>query len=515
MHERSKRVKTGCLTCRTRRRKCDEQKPKCANCIGKSLSCRYGPNLTFVPSKLQELIAPGSTRPSSPASPVVPTLQTAISPSGNQHTPTQDDIGFDIDTPGELGNFSAGLEFQLGSTISAHVDSVQSSNNLLVEDPQPRYQPAEHLVPQIDANPHRKKYELELFTYYRYHVAPVLDLGLGSLAYGVGAVLDSIASETIYHAILAVASLHRAVLRSPAQHVDEATGIISSHLAQQSIEASTTRHCLSSKALLLWRTLLSTPVRSWSCVGPSVLEHLNCGVEFLEDWQLLTRLHLATVLADLATAQPVNLTPAPLNTIDGKESEHLKQLSVALWNLEQSVALQNPPSPNSINERFPLAQRWLDRWRKLQNWYHARSDDMQPIVEVREEEMSQFQLKETLIFPCIVFSNACAVVANVVHHVNAVILLRNKPRLTKITGQPKSSTSLLWHANRTVGIISSAADAKTWDPVLIAALVCITRQFSHPEQIRAIQDTMARIQTISGVHVQMKFQDTNDNDNDG
>ncbi|KAF1916614.1 hypothetical protein BDU57DRAFT_516825 [Ampelomyces quisqualis] len=36
-----KRSRKGCLTCRTRRRKCDEKRPICQNCTDKKLECRY------------------------------------------------------------------------------------------------------------------------------------------------------------------------------------------------------------------------------------------------------------------------------------------------------------------------------------------------------------------------------------------------------------------------------------------------------------------------------------------
>ncbi|KAJ5232870.1 hypothetical protein N7468_005826 [Penicillium chermesinum] len=42
------RVRTGCLTCRKRRRKCDEQKPRCANCEVKGFTCKYA-CVQFVP----------------------------------------------------------------------------------------------------------------------------------------------------------------------------------------------------------------------------------------------------------------------------------------------------------------------------------------------------------------------------------------------------------------------------------------------------------------------------------
>ncbi|KAK0758309.1 hypothetical protein N5P37_008706 [Trichoderma harzianum] len=43
-----KRARTGCLRCRTRRRKCDEHKPRCQRCIDAEAECVYGPRLSFL-----------------------------------------------------------------------------------------------------------------------------------------------------------------------------------------------------------------------------------------------------------------------------------------------------------------------------------------------------------------------------------------------------------------------------------------------------------------------------------
>ncbi|KAG2415120.1 hypothetical protein HFD88_006311 [Aspergillus terreus] len=43
------RCRTGCLRCRVRRRKCDEGKPRCRNCIDKNFDCHYGLQVTFLP----------------------------------------------------------------------------------------------------------------------------------------------------------------------------------------------------------------------------------------------------------------------------------------------------------------------------------------------------------------------------------------------------------------------------------------------------------------------------------
>ncbi|KAE9379182.1 hypothetical protein N431DRAFT_540827 [Stipitochalara longipes BDJ] len=52
-----KRTRNGCLTCRRRRRKCDETRPKCQNCTEKQLNCRYGMQLVFRESNLLSLTA--------------------------------------------------------------------------------------------------------------------------------------------------------------------------------------------------------------------------------------------------------------------------------------------------------------------------------------------------------------------------------------------------------------------------------------------------------------------------
>ncbi|KAK9449622.1 uncharacterized protein V1518DRAFT_416507 [Limtongia smithiae] len=45
------RVRTGCKTCRSRHRKCDEARPACANCRSRKLDCQWGEMLIFVESQ--------------------------------------------------------------------------------------------------------------------------------------------------------------------------------------------------------------------------------------------------------------------------------------------------------------------------------------------------------------------------------------------------------------------------------------------------------------------------------
>ncbi|KAH6669217.1 hypothetical protein B0J14DRAFT_641139 [Halenospora varia] len=51
------RTRHGCWTCRKRRRKCDEKKPRCQNCIDKNRNCQYGLQLTFLGANMLTLVS--------------------------------------------------------------------------------------------------------------------------------------------------------------------------------------------------------------------------------------------------------------------------------------------------------------------------------------------------------------------------------------------------------------------------------------------------------------------------
>ncbi|KAH7399961.1 hypothetical protein BKA64DRAFT_670801 [Cadophora sp. MPI-SDFR-AT-0126] len=51
------RTRQGCLTCRKRRRKCDERKPLCQNCTERGIICRYGIQLIFRPANHINLVS--------------------------------------------------------------------------------------------------------------------------------------------------------------------------------------------------------------------------------------------------------------------------------------------------------------------------------------------------------------------------------------------------------------------------------------------------------------------------
>ncbi|PQE08086.1 c6 transcription factor protein [Rutstroemia sp. NJR-2017a BVV2] len=54
---RKTRTRTGCLNCRRRRRKCDEQRPECLNCRQRGEECEWGMKITFKTGNAIELDA--------------------------------------------------------------------------------------------------------------------------------------------------------------------------------------------------------------------------------------------------------------------------------------------------------------------------------------------------------------------------------------------------------------------------------------------------------------------------
>lgn len=96
------RSRTGCLTCRFRRKRCDNNSPQCANCTRLNLACEWPPQ--------RNIVAESSTKSSSP---VPETQEVAVSPS----------LDFWDVLPGDLNNISLKKHI-LQYYIEAYVPSV-------------------------------------------------------------------------------------------------------------------------------------------------------------------------------------------------------------------------------------------------------------------------------------------------------------------------------------------------------------------------------------------------------
>jgi len=93
MHNRKRRARTGCLTCRARHVKCDEQVPECMRCAAANVACAgYEQQRVVVPTKLHDrarrqrriLSSPTVSPDQSPLFENAAGLPSSSSPSGLQ-----------------------------------------------------------------------------------------------------------------------------------------------------------------------------------------------------------------------------------------------------------------------------------------------------------------------------------------------------------------------------------------------------------------------------------------------
>jgi transcriptional activator protein UGA3 len=97
------RSRTGCLTCRTRRKRCDSRGPQCANCARLNLTCEWQPQ--------RKLVVESSSTPSSP------------NPSFHAVGPLRSSLDFWDSLPGDLDGPSE-IKHMLQYYIEAYVPSV-------------------------------------------------------------------------------------------------------------------------------------------------------------------------------------------------------------------------------------------------------------------------------------------------------------------------------------------------------------------------------------------------------
>ena len=391
-----KRVRTGCLTCRGRRRKCDEGKPECSNCKSKNLTCRYGVNVTFVQSKFQQFTG---AEPAFAAGSFTGPGPQSTAPSQRRHS-SPDDM-FDVEENEDLMQPEPelpieGHEHGLGQPLlSTLVQPLSYRGDSSSNSPKPRNDTGVQYEVRVDSsiNIRRDQYETELLTFYRYHVAPVLDLGLGSLPFGIQTVLDSMSLEEVYHAVLALAGSRRAALLPDLRPVDEATSVACAHFANQAI-ANSQHTTATAHVLLMYRALYTAPVELWSSMSSEVVQIARYTHFQTEDWNLLARMHLSTILTTTGGNVVGELLPPPGQKPHG-QSEPIHQVWQALRILEQNLSYLN-----SDVQQLGAMANWLLRWQDVQGWYRGRSEDIRQLFELADAEISDFNIQDEFGFPC-------------------------------------------------------------------------------------------------------------------
>lgn len=525
------RVRTGCLTCRGRRRKCDEAKPVCDNCVSKNLTCRYGQNFTFVEgwngsskrrrtyTETQDVddsyasaldqqqpadhgnLTPQSRNDETPSPPrqhpqVVEQQQTAA-------TQVED---FAIFTPGFTSAFNDTAATEAGFDAS----TLYSGDQTMTSPPVPIV--SYHSTPAIpfpsagrvsressamgtaSSNARRSQtstsitddaQDFELLSYYRYHVAPLLDLDSDQTYWGLVALQTSGSDSRLRSAIYAVASCLQS-RQKPSTKTSAHLHAISQSFIAAATDASQSLHpsdLFSVRILLSCTCLVESPPRDWLMA----LRPYDCNgsdVNFYDDVngpkaRLWARIYLSALLLSPSTSNPPP-TPELLKIDEPSTSveSNMAQWSRVLNLLKRVCVLQYSP-PNRLSGSESRADIWQSIWQGGQAWYAARTEEMKPLLDLSAPQIDD----NDTVFTVVLFSSPSATLSNMVFHLVCLLLLRSKPRFVGNIAGLSSSLSLMWHMERILGIATTSVEDKVWDPLQIAAVIKAAERLSNHRQL--------------------------------
>ncbi|KAI4720953.1 hypothetical protein E4T48_02830 [Aureobasidium sp. EXF-10727] len=140
--------------------------------------------------------------------------------------------------------------------------------------------------------------------------------------------------------------------------------------------------------------------------------------------------------------------------------------------------------------------RWFELWDRCMSWFQDRPRKMKPVLESSDEE---FRRKQP--FPIDVFTSATALQANLVMHMSAVTLLSQKPRLTNASSTLQRLRSRSWHIQKIARMLVGNHFKEQWDPIVIAALLCIAKEMSHPSQQEALLSCFDEISKTTDIPI--------------
>ncbi|KAL5363444.1 hypothetical protein BJX96DRAFT_186992 [Aspergillus floccosus] len=538
------RVRTGCLTCRRRRRKCDEGKPRCANCEVKGFACKYRTDLAFVDPQSARG-TPATTRQYSTITFVDDSPAAAKGKQFQQEDSVS--VNTDNDLPeGDVVEPLSDTPLQNASGIpTAPVDPYHDS--LSLQHASELSQGRRHTIrdcldvssgsqsSQRSPVPENSTAEIDLLRHFRYHVGPWIDLGDPDCALGVQTLLLSRTHRALQAAILALSSSQRAPVAQSQLNEDIVHGRQFGKAAEEVLVLpGLVGHA--GRALLLMQELLPLSLRQWrdhltrqlrpfgkTLPSPTALSDALGDAVF---W-FLFRLDLAS---SVATSEPpiipfryflkrdgwpihpppMQLQPLSVNRV---YRHALSLLGHCLALIYEDPNVSTPEAGRSESTSFPTLQQsqflslWTFLWTDCQKWYSERPVDARQIVDVRGDEADQIDPEHSSSFPILIYPTPMALAANAVYHVTSFLLLTHKPRLLKSLPGPRYLTSNIWHAQCIAGIAASNDSLEQWDPVFVASILLVARRMTHVSQQAVLLNRLRRITTTTGINLTREMEE--------
>ncbi|CAP79907.1 Pc12g02800 [Penicillium rubens Wisconsin 54-1255] len=485
------RVRTGCLTCRKRRRKCDEQKPSCANCEVKGFTCKYSSDLAFVSQR--DGGVPGAPRQAYSSitfvddSPLAAANKEKSKPPPKSADDSQSDgnTGFSLDGlqssadgPDDPGDVRRAFEFQnILSSTAPNVDFSEPPIPFVGERsaPHTRYMNSAPYFGYRSATSNRTverrgdlasgNHETDLLRHFRYHVGPWIDTGDPELPFGLQVLLLSRTNRALQAAVLALSAGQRLLVTSPnSMDLDSSQQFRKEAEESLALEYDLARYA--GHTLLMLQDALPAGPQQWRSLLVHRIEHIS----------------------DFASRAV---------------GEEVGEALLWLYFRFETSSPHTGASPDlaafpSLRQSHSLSQ-WTFLWSDCQKWYNERPVDVQQIVDIRGGEADQIDPDHYSSFPILIYTTPMALVANAVYHMISLLLLTHKPRLLKSLPGPRSVTSHIWHAQSIAGIAASNDSPEQWDPILIASLLTIAKEMTHESQQAVLLDRFSRITATTGI----------------
>lgn len=506
-----RRSRAGCLTCRNRRRKCDETKPRCLKCKEKDLECRYGVRVSFVGPDGRRQRQTNDSQPT-------PTATSFGEFQWQSDPPLRSDTGEGLRVSGRslqstllqrhaqhstLLHSSSTSKFAGSKDDSAFQEGYHVSGNNgnrgdhtipLAKDTAARPSVDEgnasfhppSVAPDFENPPtviigllsaSTDDQELSLLHGYRYRIGRTLGLELAGAPWGFGVLVLAQKEDSVRAALvdLAKAALpfhaagDAAVLRRPSSDSFKI-----SHLLRTDSEELREEENVLRKA----RVIYESPSTKWHLLLGELFQQEAGETRMSDPSHLRSRLSLAAALLaphDGSGTFLLSDQSVQLYTYDTSDS-----LGIALNLLRRSLCFAGTRKTQTT-QGASVSIIWQSMWSQAQDWLSSREQKMQPLLDIDQHEVD-----DESAFPIVMFTNGSAVVANIAVHMACLTFLKYKPRFAQPQVSFGAPASALWHLRRVLGIAFAVRNPAVADPLLAASVIVAARGLSHRGQIREV-----------------------------
>ncbi|KAL8381940.1 hypothetical protein RB595_005953 [Gaeumannomyces hyphopodioides] len=154
----------------------------------------------------------------------------------------------------------------------------------------------------------------------------------------------------------------------------------------------------------------------------------------------------------------------------------------------------------------PRSQAWYGLVEELASWHATQPKSFRPLIDL--ESTPGPPLPPESLFPVLCFTNGAAVLGNQLYHGAMLLLLRNKPRTVpphslQLLGVAPSSQ--LWHARRVCGIAVHNSHAAWWDPCLLSVVYVAAGTMTYAPQQQQVLECLERVGCLAGWRAQTSY----------